>query len=99
VWIDLGDVRNLAEVKVNGVSLGVVWHAPYRVDATRALKVGANKLEVTVTNAWVNRLIGDQQPGAKPYTFSVYKPYTADSPLVPSGLIGPVTLVRSEKTN
>jgi hypothetical protein len=97
VWIDLGDVRNLAEVKVNGVSLGVVWHAPYRVDATRALKVGANKLEITVTNAWVNRLIGDQQPGAKQYTFSVYKPYTADSPLVSSGLIGPVTLIRSEK--
>jgi hypothetical protein len=97
IWIDLGDVRNLAEVKVNGVSLGVVWHAPYRVDATRALKVGANKLEITVTNAWVNRLIGDQQPGATQYTFSVYKPYTADSPLVSSGLIGPVTLIRSEK--
>ncbi len=97
VWIDLGDVRNLAEVKVNGVSLGVVWHAPYRVDATRALKVGANKLEVTVTNAWVNRLIGDQQPGAKQYTFSVYKPYTADSPLVSSGLMGPVTVVRLGK--
>jgi hypothetical protein len=97
VWIDLGDVKNLAEVKVNGVSLGIVWHAPYRVDATKALKAGANKLEITVTNAWVNRLIGDQQPGAKQYTFTTYKPYTKDSALQPSGLLGPVTVVRVDK--
>jgi alpha-L-rhamnosidase len=97
VWIDLGDVKNLAEVKVNGVSLGVVWHAPYRVDVTKALKAGANKLEITVTNAWVNRLIGDQQPGAKQYTFTTFKPYTKDSALLPSGLLGPVRMVREEK--
>ncbi len=40
LWIDLGDVKNLAEVSVNGVSLGMVWHAPYRVDVTKALKPG-----------------------------------------------------------
>ena len=64
LWIDLGDVKNLAEVAVNGKSLGIVWHAPYRVDATSELKPGANKVTVKVTNAWVNRLIGDQQPNA-----------------------------------
>jgi hypothetical protein len=93
VWIDLGDVRNLAEVSVNGNSLGVVWHAPYRVDATDALRPGANEISIRVTNAWVNRLIGDQQPNAAvKYTFADIEPYKADSPLQPSGLLGPVTI-------
>jgi hypothetical protein len=93
VWIDLGDVKNLAEVTVNGKPLGIVWHAPYRVDATGALKPGANEVTIKVTNSWVNRLIGDQQPGATTkYTFTAVKPYKANSPLLPSGLIGPVEL-------
>ncbi len=97
IWLDLGDVRNLAQVEVNGKSLGIVWHAPYRVDATAVLKPGANELSIKVTNAWVNRLIGDQQPDAKTkYTFTTEKPYKADSPLQASGLLGPVTVWRSE---
>jgi hypothetical protein len=92
VWIDLGDVKNLAEVSVNGKPLGIVWHAPYRVDVTSALKPGANELVVKVVNAWVNRLIGDQQPGATKYTFADVKPYKASSPLIASGLLGPVTV-------
>ena len=95
LWIDLGDVKNLAEVQVNGKSLGVVWHTPYRVDATSLLKPGDNEIVVNVTNAWVNRLIGDQQPGATKYTYADVTPYKADSPLQPSGLLGPVTVVRS----
>jgi hypothetical protein len=93
VWIDLGDVKNLAEVTVNGKPLSIVWHAPYRVDATGALKPGANEVTIKVTNSWVNRLIGDQQPDATTkYTFTAVKPYKAKSPLLPSGLIGPVEL-------
>ncbi len=92
LWIDLGDVKNLAEVTLNGQSLGVVWHAPWRVDLTPALKPGSNELTIKVTNAWVNRLIGDQQPGATKYSFTTEKPYKANSPLQPSGLLGPVTL-------
>jgi len=93
LWIDLGDVKNLAEVTVNGTSRGIVWHAPYRVDVTSALKPGANQITIKVTNAWVNRLIGDQQPDAtKKYTFADVKPYKANSPLLPSGLLGPVRL-------
>jgi hypothetical protein len=93
LWIDLGAVKNLAEVAVNGRPLGAVWHAPYRVDATGALKPGANELSISVTNAWVNRLIGDQQPdSAVKYTFADIKPYKADSPLQPSGLLGPVRI-------
>jgi len=94
LWIDLGDVKNLAEVTVNGKSLGIVWHAPYRVDATHVLKPGPNAVTIKVINAWVNRLIGDQQPNAAQYTFTVVKPYKADSPLQPSGLLGPVEVVR-----
>jgi hypothetical protein len=94
LWLDLGDVKNLAQVTVNGKDMGVVWHAPYRVDVTAALKPGANQVSVKVINAWVNRLIGDQQPGATIYTFADVKPYRANSPLLPSGLLGPVRLVR-----
>jgi hypothetical protein len=81
---------------VNGKSLGIVWHAPYRVDATTALKPGANQLTIKVTNAWVNRFIGDRQPDApKQYTFTTEKPYKANSPLQASGLLGPVTVWQS----
>jgi len=96
LWLDLGDVKNLAEVTVNGKDLGVVWHAPYRVDVTSALKPGANQISVKVVNAWVNRLIGDQQPDATKYTFADVKPYRANSPLLPSGLLGPVAVVRAD---
>jgi len=60
VWIDLGKVRDIAEVKVNGKAAGLVWAPPYRVDVTSALKPGANKLEIAVTNEWTNRQIGDR---------------------------------------
>jgi hypothetical protein len=94
LWIDLGEVRNLAEVSVNGTSLGAVWHAPYRVDVTKALKPGANQVMIKVVNTWVNRLIGDQQPNATKYTYADITPYTAESPLQPAGLLGPVVVVR-----
>ncbi len=96
-WLDLGDVKNLATVTVNGTQVGETWHAPYRVDVTSALKPGANQITIEVVNAWVNRLIGDQQPGATKYTFADVKPYRANSPLLPSGLLGPVTVVREER--
>ncbi len=96
VWLDLGDVKNLASVNVNGHDLGIVWHAPYRVDVTPALRPGANTLTIEVTNAWVNRLIGDQQPNAVKYTHADVTPYRADSPLLPSGLLGPVQFLREE---
>jgi hypothetical protein len=93
--IELGDVKNLAVVTVNGKELGTVWHAPYTIDATSALKPGANQISVKVINSWVNRLIGDQQPDATAkYTFTTWKSYKADSPLLPSGLIGPVAVLR-----
>jgi hypothetical protein len=95
VWLDLGDVKNLAEVSLNGTVLATVWHSPYRVELTGQLKEGSNQLTVKVVNAWVNRLIGDQQPGAEKYTFADIKPYKATSKLQASGLIGPVQVISS----
>lgn len=100
IWIDLGEVKNLAEVAVNGKPLGLVWKKPYRVDATEALKPGANTLQVKVTNGWANRIIGDRQPNVeKEYTFTSPKFYKADSPLWPSGLLGPVKIVRTTQSS
>jgi hypothetical protein len=96
LWLDLGDVKNLAEVTINGKNLGQTWHEPYRLEVTSALKPGANEVTIKVVNAWVNRLIGDEQPGATKYTFADVKPYKANSPLLPSGLLGPVTVIRED---
>ena len=96
LWLDLGDVKNLAEVYVNGKPLGIVWKSPFRVDVTSAMKTGANDLEVKVTNLWVNRLIGDQQPGVQTkYTYTTQPFYRASSPLLASGLLGPVRMIRA----
>ena len=93
LWLDLGSVKNLAEILVNGKSLGIVWKSPFRVNVSEALKEGENRLEIKVTNLWVNRLIGDQQPGVqKKITYTTMPFYRADSPLLPSGLLGPVVI-------
>lgn len=95
--LDLGEVKNMAEIFLNGKSLGIVWKAPYRVsgsDLEGALRKGVNVLEIKVANLWPNRIIGDLQPGAEKITFTPDDFYKADSPLLPSGLLGPVRLVR-----
>ena len=64
IILDLGEMNDIAEVKVNGKNLGVLWYPPYSVDITDVLKNGENKLEIAVTNNWANRLIGDEQEPA-----------------------------------
>ncbi|HEU5396777.1 MAG TPA: glycosyl hydrolase family 43, partial [Verrucomicrobiae bacterium] len=61
VWLDLGDVKNFAEVEVNGTAFPVLWKPPFRLNITGAAHPGANQLRVKVTNLWPNRLIGDEQ--------------------------------------
>ena len=91
--LDLGKVKEIAEVSVNGQPVGLAWRPPFRVDVTGALKPGANRIEIRITNLWANRMIGDAQPSAeRRYTFSTFKPYKQDSPLLESGLLGPVRL-------
>ena len=93
LWLDLGEVREEAVVKLNGQNLGVVWTKPARVDVTGAARVGENDLEVTVVNLWPNRLIGDAAlPPAKRFTKTNVRKFVATTPLLPSGLLGPVRL-------
>jgi hypothetical protein len=116
LWLDLGEVKNIAEVSLNGHNLGILWKPPFRADITKAAKVGANQLVVKITNLWPNRLIGDEQlspdtewnkDGIKEWpqwlldgkpsptgrvTFTTWHHWKADEKLLPSGLIGPVTL-------
>jgi hypothetical protein len=94
VELDLGEVREIARVRVNGRDFGAWWSAPFARDITSALRPGRNQIEIVVTNYWVNRLIGDEQPGAERVTFAPIRPYTKESPLRPSGLLGPVRLLR-----
>lgn len=92
--LDLGKVAVMAEVFVNGQNLGVVWKAPFKLDVTAALKPGKNDIKVIVTNLWVNRLIGDQQPGIEnKISYTTMPFYSAQSKLQPSGLMGPVRLL------
>ena len=92
VFLDLGNVQNLAEVYVNGEYCGTVWKEPYRADVSKALREGENRLEIRVANTWPNRLIGDQQPGMTPVTYTDSRPYRAGDPLRAGGLLGPVSL-------
>jgi hypothetical protein len=95
--LDLGHVGDVAEVRVNGTLVGTVWKAPWTLDIGEATKSPTNTLEVRIANLWVNRLIGDKQPGASPSAFVTIPTYKPDAPLRPSGLIGPVSLsVREE---
>ncbi len=117
-WLDLGRVKNFAEVTLNGHQLPTLWKAPFRIDVTKWLKPGDNDLEVKVTNLWPNRLIGDEQypaeavykgpiqawpdwikhgtprPPTKRITFTTWQFFQKDSPLLESGLMGPVKLLR-----
>lgn len=91
--LDLGQVGDVAEVLVNGDSVGIAWKAPNRVDIGPAVRAGSNALEVRVANLWVNRLIGDAQPESEKIAFTTVPTYEPDTPLRPSGLIGPVRLL------
>jgi hypothetical protein len=90
--LDLGDVRDLARVRLNGQALGVAWKPPYRFELRGLLRPGANVLEVDVANLWVNRLVGDAQPGAAAVTHAG-PVYAAAAPLRASGMLGPVRLL------
>jgi len=74
MYLDLGTVKNLARVRLNGHDLGVVWCAPWRVEITGAVKPTGNQLEIDVANLWPNRLIGDQSLPAAKRRYSTERP-------------------------
>ncbi|MCD0489378.1 DNA-binding protein [Pedobacter sp. MC2016-14] len=93
VWLDLGEVADIAVVKVNNIDCGTVWTAPYRVDISKALKKGSNQISIEVTNTWANRLIGDQKlPEAKRVTKTTAPFRLEGKPLLKAGLLGPLQL-------
>ena len=94
--IDLGKIGDVAEVYVNGSYTGTALFSPNTVAIGRFAKAGPNTIEVRVANLWVNRLIGDKQPGATPITFTAAPTYLPDAPLRPAGLIGPVRLLETK---
>ena len=97
LWLDLGQVRELAEIRLNGKDLGVVWKPPFRVDITEAVRPANNALEIKVVNFWPNRIIGDQSLLANQrLTRTNIRKLTKDTPLMPSGLLGPVQLMTGE---
>jgi len=111
--LDLGDVQNLARVRLNDKDLGVLWKAPYVIDITADAVAGTNRIELEVTNTWFNRLAGDvgkpqdqrvTWAGAAGRGFDVgpaapQAPQTPQAPrrLHPAGLIGPVRVVSEIK--
>jgi hypothetical protein len=92
--LDLGVVKEVAVVKINGKEAGVLWKEPYRLDITTLAQAGENQLEISVTNTWNNRLVGDRSPdsGERVTRTNLSGKFSASSPLLPSGLIGPVML-------
>jgi hypothetical protein len=126
--LDLGDVRDLVRVVVNGTDLGILWHPPFQRDITAALRPGKNALALAVTNTWHNRLVGDERepadiewgpsrgktlgrplraypdwfladrprPSSGRRTFATWSYHGPETPLLPSGLVGPVRLLRQE---
>ena len=96
IFLDLGDVQNVAEVKLNGVNLGTAWTAPWHLDITSAVKPTGNRLEIAVTNLWPNRLIGDAALPPEKRLTRTNMSHGFNEPLFPSGLLGPVTLIVEE---
>jgi hypothetical protein len=99
LYLDLGSVKNIAEISLNGESLGIFWTPPFQTDITTALKPGVNHLTIGITNLWPNRLIGDQfLPADERIAFTNIHTFTKKSPLLESGLLGPVKIIFISRT-
>ncbi|KAA3614215.1 MAG: hypothetical protein DWQ01_00500 [Planctomycetota bacterium] len=98
VELDLGRVAGVARVFMNGEELGIVWKPPYAVDVSKRLLPGENVLRCEVANTWHNRLVGDSALSQEKRITrtNIRGPFRPDTPLLESGLLGPVRLVPVE---
>ena len=97
LFLDLGDLRHMASVRLNGQDAGIVWAPPFRVDIAPFVRTGENRLEIQVANNWPNRLIGDAAlPQEKRLTRTNITQFEPDTPLETSGLLGPVTIMYTD---
>lgn len=94
-YIDLGNVKELAEIRLNGQKLGIVWSPPFRVDITDALSPTSNELEIDVVNFWPNRIIGDRNLSENQRYTQTNLSLDKNTPLSISGLLGPVRLLET----
>lgn len=100
-YVDFGDIKNVAEVRLNGKNLGILWCAPWRLDITDALRPGSNRLEVKVVNLWANRVVYDlslpkDQRLTKTHDQFRFDMLNVNTPILPSGLLGPVALMEGD---
>lgn len=97
VFLNLGQICNLATVRINGVDCGTIWTAPYQADITAALKKGINQLEIEVTNTWANAFLGaDEGKAPFPGIWANAKYRRQEKTLLPAGLLGPLSLTITE---
>ncbi|MDX9946439.1 MAG: glycosyl hydrolase [Bacteroidales bacterium] len=94
LFLDLGDVADMAEVFINGTNAGLIWTNPFRTEITGLVRKGTNVVEVRVTNQWTNRLIGDQKATAGNKILNSQVMIWGRNP-AESGLLGPVTILKS----
>ncbi len=101
MFLDLGDVHDVAEVFINGKSAGILWKKPYQADISQLIKAGENDLKIEIVNLWVNRMTGDMLSDPKDRFCKTNQSYMksevwpgGDEPfrLQTAGLLGPVAL-------
>lgn len=95
LFLDLGNVKDVAEIRLNGKKLGILWCAPWRIEITDAIKPSGNVLEIEITNLWANRVVHDLSLPKEKRLTKTHEAFRFDmlnvnTPLLESGLLGPV---------
>ena len=94
LFVYRGDIREVAELKINSKTVGILWKKPFRIEITDFVKPGKNTIEAAVSNLWNNRIVGDYRMNLDPgFTrTNVKRKFNANTPLLSSGLLGPVVV-------
>jgi len=103
IYLDLGEVLDLAKVFINGKTAGILWKKPFRVDVSDLVKKGNNEIKIELTNLWINRLTGDMKLPLEERFCKTNQPFIIKDNwagggdetyhLQDAGLLGPVKLL------